>query len=115
MIEMNPRKKPKFSRPNAASLKRLGGRWCKSRGLHAKVRRHEKGKLKIPSIGYGAPRESRYLHPSGFKEVLVCNFNDLQKIDPKIEAARIANPVGERKRKEILKKAEELKIKVLNP
>jgi large subunit ribosomal protein L32e len=112
---MNPRKKPKFSRPNAATLKRLGGRWCKSRGLHAKVRRHERGKLKIPTIGYGAPRELRYLHPSGFKDVLVYNFNDLQMIDPKVEAARIANAVGEKKRKEILKKAEELKIKVLNP
>jgi large subunit ribosomal protein L32e len=115
MIRMNPRKKPKFSRPNAASLKRLGSRWVKSRGLHAKVRRHERGKLKMPTIGYGAPKKFRYLHPSGFKEALVYNFNDLQTIDPKTGAARIANSVGGKKRKEILKKAEELKIKVLNP
>lgn len=69
----------------------------------------------MPSIGYRAPKELRYLHPSGFKEVLVYNVDDLQKIDASKEAVKIAHTVGKKKRSEILKKAEELKIKVLNP
>jgi len=112
---MNPRKKPKFSRPGSSAYKRLGGKWRRIIGLHGKLRRHEKGKGKMPTVGYGAPKELRYLHPSGFRDVLVYNFNDLQKIDPKKEAARIAHVVGKKKRIEMIKKAEELKIKVLNP
>jgi len=111
---MNPRKKPKFLRPVARSRKRLGLKWRRNKGLHGKVRRHEKGKNKMPTIGYRAPKELRYLHPSGLKEALVFNLSDLEKIDQKTEAARISHAVGKKKRVEILKKAEELKIKVLN-
>jgi len=111
---MNPRKKPTFLRPNTRSRKRLGLKWRRVRGLHGKIRRHEKGKGKMPTIGYGAPKELRCLHPSGFREVLISNFNDLQKIDPKTEAARVSHSVGKKKKVEMLKKAEELKIKVLN-
>lgn len=111
----NPRKKPKFLRSGAVAYKRLGSKWRRPRGMHGKLRRHEKSKGKMPSPGYGSPKELRYLHPSGFKEVLVSNFNDLQKIDSKIEAVKISHAVGKKKRTEILKKAEELKIKVLNP
>lgn len=112
---VNPRKKPKFLRSSAIAYKRLGKKWRKSRGWHSKVRIREKGKPKMPSVGYGAPRELRYLHPSGFREVLVSNVNDLQKIDPSKEVVKIAHAVGKKKRSGILKKAEELKIKVLNP
>ncbi|MEM2597607.1 MAG: eL32 family ribosomal protein, partial [Thermofilum sp.] len=54
------------------------------------------------------------LHPSGFEEVLVHNVKDLERIDPKRQAVRIAATVGRRKRAEILKRAEELGITVLN-
>lgn len=112
---VNPRKKPKFQRWLSQVYKRLKTSWRRPRGLHSKIRVREKSKIKMPSIGYGAPKELRYLHPSGFKEVLVFNANDLQKIDPKTQAIKIAHTVGRKKRGEILKKAEELKIKVLNP
>jgi len=112
---VNPRKKPKFLRPGAIAYKRLGLKWRRPRGMHAKLRRHEKSKGKMPSPGFGAPKKLRHLHPSGLREVLVLNINDLQKINPKIEAARIAHTIGKKKRSEVLKKAEELKIKVLNP
>jgi large subunit ribosomal protein L32e len=112
---VNPRKKPKFLRPGARAYKKLGLKWRRVRGMHGKLRRHEKSKGKMPSPGYGAPKKLKYLHPSGLKEVLVFNANDLQKIDAKTEAARIAHAVGKKKRTELLKKAEELKIKVLNP
>jgi len=113
---MNPRKKPKFLRPMWEAYKRLKKvKWRRPRGLHSKVRKRMKGKRKIPSPGYGAPKNLRYLHPSGFKEVLVYNLKDLEKVNPEKEAIRIAHTVGKKKRQEIVKKAEEMKIKVLNP
>jgi large subunit ribosomal protein L32e len=112
---MNPRKKPEFKRWMSQAYKRVKESWRKPRGIHSKVRIRKKGKIKMPSVGYGAPKELRFLHPSGLKEILVSNLKDLEKVDPKTQAIRIAHTVGEKKRKEIIKKAEELKIKILNP
>ena len=46
---------------------------------------------------------------------MVYNLNDIQKIDPTKEAARISSKVGGRKREIIEEKAKELKVRVLNP
>jgi len=67
-----------------------------------------------PKIGYRSNVELRYLHPSGYKEVLVCNMNDLNKMDSKTEAARISRVLGKKKRNEIVTKANEKGIWVLN-
>ena len=112
---VNPRKKPKFLAQGAKFLKRIKERWRRPRGLHSKMRKRKKGKPKMPSVGYRAPKTLRGLHPSGFKEVLVRNLKDLEKIDPKKEAARISSKVGKRLKTKILEKAKQLKIKVLNP
>ena len=111
---MNPRKLPKFIRQSATAYKRLGRKWRRPRGKQSKLREKQKSHGRWPTVGYGAPKELRYLHPSGMKEILIHSVKDLEKIDPKIYAAKIAHVVGERKRLEILKKAEELKIKILN-
>ena len=112
---MKIRKRPKFLRQHAVNLKRLGDKWRKPRGYHSKLRRHEKSKGSMPSPGYGTPSKLRFLHPSGFKDVLIFNINDLEKINPKTDAVRFSHTLGKRKRTEILKKAEEMKVKVLNP
>lgn len=110
------KKKPKFLRPGWKAYKRLRKvKWRKPKGIHSKLKVREKSKGKMPSPGYGKPKELRYLHPSGLKEVLVSNIKELEKINPEKEAVRISHSVGKKKRTEILKKAEELKIKVLNP
>jgi len=112
---VNPRKKPKFRRWMSQSYKRVKSSWRKPKGLHSKIRIREKSKIRMPSIGWSAPRILRGLHPSGLKEVLVRNINELEKINPKNEAVKIAHTLGKKRREEILKKAKELKIKVLNP
>jgi len=112
---MRIRKRPKFLRQGVRAYKRLGKKWRRARGYHSKLRRHEKSKGSMPSPSYGTPKRLRFLHPSGFKEVLVFNINDLKKIDSSKEAARLSHTIGKKKRAEILKKAEEMKIKVLNP
>ena len=67
-----------------------------------------------PKIGYRSDTKLRNIHPSGYKEILVCNLNDLAKIDNKTQAARISKTIGKRKRNEIIKKANEKAIWVLN-
>jgi large subunit ribosomal protein L32e len=68
----------------------------------------------LVKVGYRGPRVSRGLHPSGYTDNLVFNVNDLARLDPKRDAARMAHAVGKRKRIEIIAKASELGIKVLN-
>lgn len=112
---VNPRKKPKFVRWGSTSLGKLKSAWRKPHGIHSKIREKRKGKLKMPSVSYGAPRELKFLHPSGFNEIIVNNLKDLEKVNAEKDVARVASTVGKKKRTDILKKAEELKIKVLNP
>lgn len=68
----------------------------------------------MPAIGYRTPRAIRDLHPSGFKDVLVHNMQELEDLDPATEAARISASIGKRKKDLMLAKALELGIKVLN-
>lgn len=109
------RKKPEFETQGSQNLKRLGKSWRKPRGKHSKLRTHNTAKGFLPRPGYGSPKDVRYLHPSGFEEVLIYNANDLENIDSQKQACRIASSVGKKKRIEIMKKSEEKKIKVLNP
>jgi large subunit ribosomal protein L32e len=67
-----------------------------------------------PKIGYRSRVDLRHIHPSGYTELMVCNFNDLEKINPKIHAARLSATIGKKKRNEIVKKANEKGIWVLN-
>ncbi len=115
MIFMNPKKKPIFRKLGATYFKRLGSSWRRTKGRHSKLRQHHKARGFLANPGYGSPTELRYLHPSGFKEVLVHNLKDLEKIDTKSEAVRIASTVGNKLRLQLQKKSEELKIKILNP
>ncbi len=109
------RKKPEFLRQNWFRLKRLGKKWRRPRGRHSKLRRYMKAKGHVPNPGYGSPKAVRGLHPCGLREVRVFRPQDLEGLDPEKVCVRIASGVGEKKRREIVKKAEELKLKVLNP
>ncbi|MGB2346470.1 MAG: eL32 family ribosomal protein, partial [Candidatus Poseidoniaceae archaeon] len=64
--------------------------------------------------GHGKVASARGLHPSGFREVMVHNLNDLETIDPETQAARIGHTVGGRKRENIHARADELGIRILN-
>ncbi len=100
----------KFKRQN--SSRKLNDSWRKPKGHHSSMRKKKKGQAKMPSPGYGS--ENKGMHPSGYYEVLVRNMDDLEDIDKEEEAARISSKIGKRKRKEIVEKAEEMGIKVLN-
>ncbi|MCD6109052.1 MAG: 50S ribosomal protein L32e [Thermoplasmata archaeon] len=108
------KKKPEFLRQEWFRYKRLSENWRKPKGLTSKMRKHMKYRISTVKIGFRSPREARYLHPSGFEEITVCNVKDLEKIDGKRQAARISGTVGTRKRIEIEKKADEMGIRILN-
>ncbi len=86
-------------------------KWRVPRGIDIKW---EKGDGTRVTIGYGNPKEIRGVHPSGYREVLVGNINDLKKINKESHAARIRSTVGKKKRIIIKAEAEKKGIKVLN-
>jgi len=108
-------RRPKFLREEWHKRPRLQNvKWRKPQGDQSKMRQHYGYRMTVVSIGFGGPKAARYLHPSGFREVMVHNVNDLAKIHPDVEAARVGHSVGYKKRLEIEEKADELKIRVLN-
>lgn len=108
-------KKPKFTRQESWRYIRVKDSWRKPRGKTSRMRRKIKGWPRKVSVGYGKPRAKRGTHPSGLIEALVHNPQDLYGLDPGKEAVRIASTVGEKKKLEIMSKAAELNLKVLNP
>ncbi|MCL2114900.1 MAG: 50S ribosomal protein L32e [Methanobrevibacter sp.] len=106
--------KKKFKRQEYATYKKLGMKWRRPRGKTSKMRRYESGKPAMPSIGYGSPKSTRGLHPSGYKDVLVRNMSELENLDPSTEAGRISASIGNKKKELMLTKASELGIKILN-
>ncbi len=108
-------KKPHFVQTDQHKKKKLKDVWRKPRGLHNKKRKYILGKGEMARPGYGSPAAVKGLHPSGFEEVLLSRAKDLDNVDPATQAIRIARTVGQRKRMDIVKKAQSLGLKILNP
>ena len=107
-------KRPTFKRQNWFRYKRLGEKWRRPRGIHSKMRRHFKYRIPVVQVGFRGPASVRGLHPSGFEEVLVHNTKEVENVNPETQAVRISSTVGDKKRELIVKKADELKIRVFN-
>ncbi len=109
------KKRPHFKRFESWRFVRIKDQWRKPRGIDNKMRTELQGWPKSVKIGYRGPAAVRGLHSSGMEEVMVWNTKDLEKVDPETQVARIGGTVGGRKKETILTKAEELKIRILNP
>jgi|WetSurMetagenome_2_1015567.scaffolds.fasta_scaffold300217_2 large subunit ribosomal protein L32e len=107
-------KKPKFVRAESWKYDRFSLSWRRPRGLDNKIRRKILGWPPGPSMGYKGPKIARGLHPSGYREVIIYNVADLSNVDINTQAVRIAHTVGKRKRADIIAKAKELNLKILN-
>ncbi|MDY6776499.1 MAG: 50S ribosomal protein L32e [Candidatus Nanohaloarchaea archaeon] len=103
-----------FKRQNSHKHKRVPESWRKPRGTHSPRRKEEKHAAPVPKAGYRGPKDERGLHPSGYEDVLVHNPSELDDVDPETEAVRIGSSVGGRKTEEILERAGEKGVKVLN-
>ncbi|MBI2559429.1 50S ribosomal protein L32e [Candidatus Woesearchaeota archaeon] len=107
-------KKPDFIRQDNPKRMKLNYKWRKPKGIHSKIRHHFKGRRKMPSPGYKSPIEVRGLHSSGLKIVRVFSLGGISKIKNGAEGMVISRSVGSKKRLELLKKAKELNITILN-
>ena len=106
-------KKPNFIRQDAHKKLGIKRKWRRSKGIQSKMRLKKKGYRRSPSQGYRSSVKIRSLHRSGLKPVLVASLNNI-KIKKESEGAVIGNSVGLKKRYEIVKKLEEMQIKILN-
>ncbi|MCQ5362282.1 MAG: 50S ribosomal protein L32e [Candidatus Methanomethylicia archaeon] len=107
-------RRPDFIRQEANRFPRLGEKWRSCTGIRSKMRLKKKGRAAIVESGYRSPVLARGLHPSGKREILVYNIEDLSKINPSTDVIRIASTVGKRKRLEILEKSKTLGVTVVN-
>lgn len=104
----------KFKREDSHKKKQTPSSWRKPKGKHSRARLKKKHAKALPKPGYRTRKDVRGKHPSGFEDVLIHNVSDLEEIDTETEAARIGSSVGGKKRKQIVDKADEEDIKVLN-
>ena len=109
------KKTPSFRSTEWFRYKRLSrSGWRAPHGMDNKQRRNYKYRGSLVRIGHGKVAAARFLHPSGFREVMVHNVADLESVDPETEAARVGATVGGRKREHIYARADELGVRVLN-
>ena len=105
-----------FKRQDHMRYLKLGKRksnvpWRKPKGRDSKMRLKRQGYPSSPSVGNkSSKKESGRI--GGLIPVLVHNLNELSSLDKKSVA--ILAKVGARKKLELIKKAEEMSIKLLN-
>jgi len=70
----------------------------------------------MPNIGYGSNKKTKFRLPNGFYQFRVFNIQDLEMLlmNNRKYAAVIGKGVSSRKRKEIVERAEQLNIVVMN-
>jgi len=105
-----------FTRTDVSRYLKLGRRkkrrtWRKAKGRDNKIRLKRFGYPTSPTIGHKSPKqESGKI--KGLTPVLVRNVKDLEKLDK--DSIPILAKIGAKKKLDVIKKAEEMKIKILN-
>ncbi|MCD4770801.1 hypothetical protein K8R30_00110 [archaeon] len=110
------RKKPKFLRTDWHKKIRLGRgvkknqKWHGAKGRQNKFRLCRKGRGQRPKVGWGAESDGKNFI-GGVESVRVENVKMLEGLK---NVGIIIGKVGAKKRAEIVKKAGEMKLKILN-
>ena len=111
------RSKPKFLRTDWHKKIRLGKgvkknqKWHGAKGRQNKLRLNRKGRMQRPKIGWGAEADVKGF-VNGMEAVRVENIKEVEAVQNG-QGVIIAN-VGKKKRMEMIAKAEEKKITILN-
>ena len=107
-------KKPNFVRQDAHKKSKLKKRWIKPRGLDSKMRYRFKGYRRSPSKGWKSPKSVRSSCSNGLMPIIIKSINELNNIDKEKQGIIIAKSVGSKKRIDIIKKAQELNLQIIN-
>ncbi len=114
-ISVKKKSKKKFTVPNTTGHKRMKSvkpRWRKQTGIDNKKRIRKAFMGKCPRVGNKNSEDVRGLHPLGLQEILVNNVKELEGAERVL--VRIASTVGKRKKADIVAKAKELNLRILN-
>jgi len=107
-------KKPTFIKQDVHKRKKLAKHWRKPKGLQSKMRLKLNGYRRSVTPGWGSPKEVYGLDRSGLKIIKISTITELNKLNPQEEGALISSTVGLKKKTEIIKKAKEKGITLLN-
>ena len=107
-------KKPEFIRQDAHKKPGLGWKWRRPKGITSKMRLHLKGYRRIVKKGYRSPKDVRGLTKDGKEAVLVANLESLGSLDASRHAVIIRSGVGMKARREIVQKALETGLQIVN-
>ena len=115
-IKIVKKKTGTFDRFESDRHTRLDRSWRRPRGIDCRVRRRYRGVLRTPKIGYGSNNKTKHLLPSYKKKFVVHNVQELDLLLMNNEkyTAEIAATVGAIKRIQILRRADELAVKITN-
>ena len=108
------KRKPAFKRQEAPKKMTLEVKWRKPKGMHSKMRRMLRGHPRRVEPGWGSPSSVKFLSKDGLKKVIIANVADLEKLNNETDGAIVASGVGTKKRVEILTKAKQMGIKIIN-
>lgn len=86
-------------------------KWRAAKGIHNKIRLGERGYSARPKIGYGKNKNTKNML-GDLKPITIYCLKDMESV--KKGEAIIISKVGQKKREEIIKKAEEKGIIILN-
>ncbi len=119
---MNIKKKshPRFNVPNqgAANRSRVKDSWRKQRGVDNKKRVKKKFAGAEPTIGYGNPESVKGIRANGKRTVVIQNLEELKQVienpDMTDYDVTFASTLSRRKRIEMVKLAEQNKLRVTN-
>jgi len=105
-----------FPRHQSDEYVKVRSSWRRPRGIDSRQRRKFKGLTSLVQIGFGSDKETRHRVPGGFYKFTIHNIKELEVLlmQNRKYAAEIAHNVSSRKRKEIVERAAQLNIKVLN-
>eukprot|EP00692_Jakoba_bahamiensis_P003772 EC687594.1.p1 GENE.EC687594.1~~EC687594.1.p1 ORF type:complete len:133 (+),score=45.74 EC687594.1:23-421(+) len=105
-----------FKRHHSDRYDRLKESWRRPKGIDGCVRRKYRGNIPMPNCGYGSNKKTRNTHPDGLYQFVVHNVNELNALmmQNRKYSAVIAASVSARKTKEIVERASQLSIKVVN-
>ncbi len=87
-------------------------KWRRPKGMHSKMRNKRKGYPASPGVGYKAAKKDKG-KINGLIPKMIQNMKDLENTNNK-NIVIISKKLGARKKIEIIKRAEEMKLKIFN-